>query len=66
MRGRSAGHDPSEGQPAAGAADQAGVYWYFFGIVKLRLTAVSDPQHDGFTAGFSPVSWGSIDELSST
>ena len=34
--------------------------------VKLRLTAVSDPQHDGFTAGFSPVSWGSIDELSST
>ena len=33
------------------------------GIVKLRLTAVSDPQHDGFTAGSSPVSWGSIDEL---
>ena len=33
------------------------------GIVKLRLTAVSDPQHGGFTAGSSPVSWGSIDEL---
>ena len=26
------------------------------GIVKLRLTAVSDPQHGGFTAGSSPVS----------
>ena len=33
------------------------------GIVKLWLTAVSDPQHGGFTAGSSPVSWGSIDEL---
>ena len=33
------------------------------GIAKLRLTAVSDPQHGGFTAGSSPVSWGSIDEL---
>ena len=33
------------------------------GIVKLRLTAVSDPQHGGFTAGSSPVSWGSSDEL---
>ena len=33
------------------------------GIVKLRLTAVSDPQHGGFTAGSSPVSLGSIDEL---
>ena len=31
------------------------------GIVKLRLTAVSDAQHGGFTAGSSPVSWGSID-----
>ena len=33
------------------------------GIVKLRLTAVSDPQHGGFTAGSSPASWGSSDEL---
>ena len=33
------------------------------GNVKLRLTAVSDPQHGGFTAGSSPVSCGSIDEL---
>ena len=33
------------------------------GIVKLRLTAVSDPQHGLFTAGSSPVSWESIDEL---
>ena len=31
--------------------------------VKLRLTAVSDPQHGGFTTGWSPVSWGSIDQL---
>ena len=31
------------------------------GIVKLRLTAVSDPQRGGFTVGSSPVSWGSID-----
>ena len=33
------------------------------GIVKLRLTAVSDPQHGGVTAGSSPVSWGAVDEL---
>ena len=33
------------------------------GIVKLRPTAVLDAQHGGFTAGWSPVSWGSIDEL---
>ena len=33
------------------------------GIVKLRLTAVSDPQHGGFATGSSPVSWGSLDEL---
>ena len=31
--------------------------------VKLRLTAVSDAQHGGFTTGWSPASWGSIDEL---
>ena len=34
-----------------------------YGIVKLRPTAVLDAQHGGFTAGSSPVSWGSIDEL---
>ena len=33
------------------------------GIVKLKLTAVLDAQHGGFTTGWSPVSWGSIDEL---
>ena len=33
------------------------------GIVKLKLTAVFDAQHGGFTTGWSPVSWGSIDEL---
>ena len=31
------------------------------GIVKLRLTAVSDAQHGGFTTGSSPASWGLID-----
>ena len=31
--------------------------------VKLRLTAVSDAQHGGFTTGSGPVSWGSIDSL---
>ena len=31
------------------------------GIVKLRLTTVSDAQHGGFTADSSAVSWGSID-----
>ena len=31
--------------------------------VKLQLTAVFDAQHGGFTAGWSPVFWGSIDEL---
>ena len=29
--------------------------------VKLRLTAVCDAQYGGFTTGWSPVSWGSID-----
>ena len=29
--------------------------------VKLRPTAALDAQHGGFTAGSSPVSWGSID-----
>ena len=33
------------------------------GIVKLGLTAVFDAQHGGFTTGWSPVSWGLIDEL---
>ena len=32
-----------------------------WGIVKLRLTTVSDAQHGGFTADSSAVSWGSID-----
>ena len=31
------------------------------GIVKLRLTAVSDAQHGGFTTGSNPASWGLID-----
>ena len=31
--------------------------------VKLRLTAVSDPQHGGFSAESNPVSGRSIDEL---
>ena len=31
------------------------------GTVKLRLTAVSDAQHGGFTTGSSPPSWGLID-----
>ena len=31
--------------------------------VKLRLTAVFDVQHGGFTTGSSPVSWGAIAEL---
>ncbi len=31
------------------------------GIVKLRLTAVSDAQHGGFATGSSRVSWGSVD-----
>ena len=31
--------------------------------VKLRLAAVFDTQHGGFATGWSPVSWGSIDEL---
>ena len=33
------------------------------GIVKLRLRAVFDAQHGGFETGWSPISWGSIDEL---
>ena len=31
--------------------------------VKLRLAAVFDAQPGGFATGWSPVSWGSIDEL---
>ena len=34
------------------------------GMVKLRLAAVSDAQHGGFATGWSPASWGSIDEFS--
>ena len=33
------------------------------GIVKLKLTAVFDVQHGGFTTGWNPVSWGALDEL---
>ena len=33
------------------------------GTVKLRLAAVFDAEHGGFATGWSPVSWGSIDEL---
>ena len=33
------------------------------GIVKLRLMAVLEAQHGGFATGWSPVSWGSINEL---
>ena len=29
----------------------------------MRLTAVFDAQHGGFETGWSPISWGSIDEL---
>ena len=31
--------------------------------VKLGLMAVFDAQHGGFATGWSPVSWGLIDEL---
>ena len=31
--------------------------------VKLRLPAIIDAQHGGFATGWSPVSWGSIDEF---
>ena len=31
--------------------------------VKLRLAAVFDAQYGGFATGWSPASWGSIDEL---
>ena len=41
--------------------DEAPPEHYYQGIVKLRPTAVVDAQHGGFTAGSSPVSWGSID-----
>ena len=33
------------------------------GIVKLRLPAALDAQHGGFSTGWSPVYWGSIDEM---
>ena len=33
------------------------------GIVKLRLTAAFDAQYGGFATDWSPVSWGSLDEL---
>ena len=33
------------------------------GIVTLRLAAAFDAQHGGFATGWSPVSWGAIDEL---
>ena len=40
----------------------SGLMW-LDGIVKLRLAAVFDAQHGGFATDWSPVSWGSIDEL---
>ena len=49
---------PAASRPAGDVVDRRLV-----GIVKLRPTAVLDAQHGGFTAGSSPVSWGSIDEL---
>ena len=42
---------------------QAGIQRALDGIVKLRRTAVFDAQHGGFETGWSPISWGSIDEL---
>ena len=33
------------------------------GIVKLGVTAVFDAQHGGVATDWSPVSWGSLDEL---
>ena len=33
------------------------------GIVKLRLTAAFGAQYGGFATDWSPVSWGSLDEL---
>ena len=33
------------------------------GIVKLGLTVVFDAQYGGVATGWSPVSWGLIDEL---
>ena len=41
----------------------APLFIFLNGIVKLRLTAVSDAQHGGFATGWSAVYWGSIDDL---
>ena len=38
---------------------------HLYGTAKLRPTAVLDAQYDGFTAGSSTVSWGSIDCVAS-
>ena len=50
--------------PAVGSLE---FYWRGdFGsgrAISVSLTAVFDAQHGGFTTGWSPVSWGSIDEL---
>ena len=48
------------------SVDQIGLSGARRGIVKLRLTAVFDAQHGGFETGWSPISWGSIDEFPST
>ena len=37
--------------------------WASRGIVKLRLTAAFGAQYGGFATDWSPVSWGSLDEL---
>ena len=61
IRGRpgrvGAGTEQVDGAAGRLNASQAGVTRVrtaLEGIVKLRLTAVSDPQHGGFTAGSSP------------
>ena len=48
-----------------GISEQTFYRWKkrYGGIVKLRLTAVSDAQYGGFTTGLSRISWGSIDQI---
>ena len=43
--------------------DEAGIGHAPQSVAKVASERILDAQHGGFTTGWSPASWGSIDEL---
>ena len=54
---------PSSRDPSASILPSSRDSNRAMGIVKLRLTAAFGAQYGGFATDWSPVSWGSLDEL---